>query len=708
VEPNAQKSASLSVVREEVPVEPKPSWLFGREEEVIEQPVPKPSWLFGKEKEVIEQPVSKPSWLFDRSEERPAAVSVKKKEPVVEVAQNKEKYPSEPKNQLEQTGEMVRKYLQQVRARRKAEEEISIEDENTEDTGLQEDKPIVNSGIPETVTLDVEQPSSVVLVVGKAKERSSSRKDILSALTRTDFLDIAEQAKISDFPSWLGRKRDDEWFSDLPVEKIVNFGLDDLVKVAVERNAGAIFQNMQRLIASHTADAEKSVLDTDFFFNFRTSGVHEKTGSQDIVTRQNPEYREKGETFETGVKHLHESGTEWRLVVTHDRKNSSVIEQFRDFDNEYRSGTALTVRRPVRKGRGENVVMLKHNIALSNMRLAEDEYRKMLMDLIGLTIQSYWRFYVEQELYKSWQETLKVAEEQFDHVNRRFKSGLSSEEELLEAQAAVYSRQLELSAVRARILQIYAQLLNTLSLSASENKALVFRMVDEPEVEKLKIPSLEESFTLALKNWPEFRLGEEKLRQEKLRQEYAKNQLLPQLDLVGNVRSNPLETSPSKALGRLISDEFVSWYMGFEYSIPMGNTAARSGKFIADARVQQAELELEYLYRSLNNGLFEKITQMASLQERMIAYEKIIEVKKKQIAMARERVMMGKGGLKDFFEEQEKLIGNQRQMLSSVVELKLAEAALEKAVGKLLDRFDIKLKGLDEPLALPSATLVSD
>ena len=56
--------------------------------------------------------------------------------------------------------------------------------------------------------------------------------------------------------------------------------------------------------------------------------------------------------------------------------------------------------------------------------------------------------------------------------------------------------------------------------------------------------------------------------------------------------------------------------------------------------------------------------------------------------------------MKEIFDRQEKLINFQRKLLNGVVELKLAKASLDKAVGSLLNRFDIKVDDFKNDLEI--------
>lgn len=483
-------------------------------------------------------------------------------------------------------------------------------------------------------------------------------------------------------------------------------GLTELVQNAVRQSAAAVFHNLQRKADHLQVVSERGILDTRFSFTARRSITDTPNDAQEALTRQfQPEYESSSGEYEMGFKGQFRSGAEWAVRVIYDKLNSSIIEQYRNYTYEYTDNVDLSLRMPMQRGKGENATLIKVHLAKSNEEISLSKYRQELMDVIGLAIQNYWRLYGALELEKSWQESLKLARKQYQDARLKVESGRAAETDLLTIESAIALRRIELAGVQSRITQLQVQLLNLLSLEARENHRAWFSPTDIPKWQGIDIPRLNPSFDQAKDNWPEFKIANEKLRMEKIKARHAVNETLPQLDLVGNVRNTNLTSNAQEAFGDYLNGEHASWYVGLEYSIPMKNTMADSNLKIANLRVQQAQLELESLNRSLKNGLFDRIEQLKSLTEQLEQYEVALAKEKELLKVAEEKVNFGRAGIQIVFEQQEKLIEFQRRMLNTVVEIKLVEAALQKAMGTLLSRFAINTEELDPIVKLPEPTI---
>lgn len=481
--------------------------------------------------------------------------------------------------------------------------------------------------------------------------------------------------------------------------QVVDFGLNDFVRDVVRRNAGAIMQRIQRQISRHQVDFERGVFDTNFVFSIRRQRTNQPNDTQEALTRNfQSDFRDMTESYDMGYQGKWATGAEWSVKYQYNKVNSTVIDQFRSYDYEHKSGISLSLKYPLQKGKGKDVTLIKVDIAKLNSKIALDTYKKKLMDIVGTAIQTYWNMYGAQRLYLSWLTSVNLAQKELDSTRDRVRAGKSAKTEVLELESVVSSRKIELSEVRSKILQIQTQMNGLLGISSQSSPFLVFHMIEKPDFRTVSVPNLKQSFKEAIMYWPEYQLARKRLKVEKVKLIYAEDQLKPQLDLATSMTTNTLAESSSNALGKSPSSDHLSWYLGLEYSFPLGNRQAKSNMEIQDLRQRQAELELQALLKTLNNGLYDRIERLKVLKEQLYEYNKGFALKKKLFDVSRERFRFGKVPARVTFERQEKLILHERSLLNGLIEFQLARASLDKASGVLLRDFDVEIEEVVHPV----------
>ncbi|MBN2781748.1 MAG: TolC family protein, partial [Campylobacterales bacterium] len=411
---------------------------------------------------------------------------------------------------------------------------------------------------------------------------------------------------------------------------------------------------------------------------------------EDILTQYESEYSEISNRYEASLGGVSSYGTQWNVKISQNTKDSSLIEK-NGAPTEHAHNIELSFKQPLLKGFGEEATLVKIDIAKLEYDKGVSEFKKNLMDLVGITIQYYWKLYGIQEIYKSWEESLEVAKKQLRDVELKVKSGKAARTDLLTIKSAIAQRNIELESTKSKMVEIEQQILTLLNIPASTAKNIRFELTTKPDEDDITVPTLEESFKESLAYWPEFKKMESELKLADIKVNYAQSQIKPQLDITANVNTSSMDKTTAESFHTVITDEYLSWYAGFEFSIPLDNTYAKNNLDIERLNRLQAQKFIESLSLRLNNELSIKIEQLKSAIKQMQEYDSGIVLQRSILEAEFIKLEYGKIALKDLLEEQDKYISFQRKLLNNMVELKISNAILQKATGKLLDRFNIVL-----------------
>lgn len=403
-------------------------------------------------------------------------------------------------------------------------------------------------------------------------------------------------------------------------------------------------------------------------------------------------YSEESRRLNTGVKGRAITGAEWSVTYKIVATDSNVIDRFAEYDTEHRNTLQLMLRQPLLRDRGVGVTLAKRRVAQFAEEIAFLTYRLRLMEVSGNAVQAYWNYYRAQENLLSWQESLNIAEKLYRDSNARVRNGLGAQTDVLEAETAVAYRSARLLSASADLAEARNKILTLLDVTAETSPDLKIAAVASPNENKINVPQFEESLSKALDNWPPYLVAQQKVSSEEVQVDYARNQTLPRLDVAMGYDVAAMDKRFEDAVDRSVGGPLDSWYVGLEFSMPvMGNKQARSALAQSRIRERQAALELTSVRKSLSNSLHSKLVRVRHAEEQLSYHRRDVDLKRRLRDAEIDMVAKGRSSMRELFRQEEDLIEYQNRYLDSVVELKLAEAALDIAQGDMLMRYGIEV-----------------
>jgi outer membrane protein TolC len=470
------------------------------------------------------------------------------------------------------------------------------------------------------------------------------------------------------------------------------FKLENVISKVLKQNSEILFEKIQVDIANTQIDSAKGEFETHFFIEGGKKHEYTQNNVRDAIVRNNADtYEEDLENIDMGIRAKSIYGTNWSLALKSQRKSSSLIDDAGKVDHEYESGLYLEVKQPLLKGFGKDIGETNINISKLKTKQAQEEYKKRMMSLMGNTIMVYWRLYSAIEIHKTWNEIINLAKQQEINIKRRVEAGNMSKVSLLEIQNSITNSKVEMLSAQDNVNKEKATILSLLNISVLANKQNI-KPSDNPQIEQIQIPNLQNAIELASKNWIELNIVNKKLKQEKLLHKYAKNQLEPDLQFVGNINTHTLEGSANDAIDQAPQSNYISWYAGLSLSIPLqGNMQATSKVKQSQLKVNQILLEKKSLHSNLVNTLSSKIYNLKTNKQKMKELQKSLEFRSKMIDIYTEELKYGKIDVKDLTDAYSQRVLAKRKWLKGLMDTKLSEASLDMALGTLFEKYNINI-----------------
>lgn len=330
-------------------------------------------------------------------------------------------------------------------------------------------------------------------------------------------------------------------------------------------------------------------------FNVTINTGYEYDEAQTITMNSNPVTRNFVTTV--GLEKKFWTGTTLGLDYV-DQQRNSTLSSFSQSSGSQPDAALNSVQLELRQALLRNTFGYADRLAVeaaratidAAMETREESLEGILLDAMTL----FWSAYVaEQQLQQNLSARDKY-EQLVKNVRRRAGFNLSSPGELPRLEAE-YANTLErVKSSSANYLNAIKSLRTALLLEGDDELQLVIpsEIPPVPQLSKRKVEELRG-----------YRVARTNLENANRTLDRYQNVARPQLDLIARAKSTGVDTDSSRALAEMGSTSYPTYYVGIEFSTPLGSESARG--VLADAQVQRqlAEVELMNQRNTLSDDL---------------------------------------------------------------------------------------------------------
>ena len=307
----------------------------------------------------------------------------------------------------------------------------------------------------------------------------------------------------------------------------------------------------------------------------------------------------------TTSKNFEQTGGNLFVELDNSRNRSSSI--FSGLNPTYNSSLTFTYTQPLLRNFSLDATRRSINVAKKSLDISDSQFRQRVIEIINQVQRAYWDLVFAIQNEKIARDSVDLAKTQLDNNRKMVEAGTLAPIELRSTEA-----QLETAKGNVIVaLQGITTAENALKilLLKDPNDRLWYSEInptDQPDKAEVKF-DLEESTRLALKNRPELEQMRLLTEQKEVDIKFYKNQLKPQLDLIGQYTNVGLAGTsvtavdvgggssaiPPRFLGgigqslkNLLGQDFRTYQIGVQLSFPWRNRAAKAnlGRSLAEQR----------------------------------------------------------------------------------------------------------------------------
>ncbi|HPU97250.1 MAG TPA: TolC family protein [Candidatus Hydrogenedentes bacterium] len=484
-----------------------------------------------------------------------------------------------------------------------------------------------------------------------------------------------------------------------PPGEVIRLSLKDAVCLALQQNSDIIVTSYEPLKAA----ADEYAVEGEFDPALKSSWTHDRAsaiadqqirrfaGISDIETWRT--------TFTTGVGGKLKTGTQYGIQFSEDKFRST----FGNFVDEYTGQVILTLTQPLLRGAGTRINTIRIRQARNARQLSEAQLEATALKVTADVVKAYWDLVFATEAVKVRIESLKNAERLLEINETRQRIGTAADIEVLQAKAGVAARQSEVIAATARARDAATILKQYLGMRKGEllsDAAII--PTDRPAVEGDLPPvvqdlgeELNRSVKIALERRPEMRMTELEIETARLEVDRTRNDMLPQIDLVGAYGQGGRDYSLGESLRGIWDRENFNYSIGVQGTVVLGNRAARGANLRARLAKKQAESRRRQTELALMTAVHIALSNVHSSRVLVESARQTVRLQEANVIADEKRLRLGVATSFEVLRTQENLANARQQELQAQVAYEKALVELKAAEGVLLDEMGVEFRKPD-------------
>ncbi len=493
--------------------------------------------------------------------------------------------------------------------------------------------------------------------------------------------------------------------------------LREAIEMGLENNLNLEVQRHAPLIADEEAEISWGAYDPEFYGE--THYLDSETPNAVALNAQ-PTTSLKGVEGEGGFRGLVPwLGASYSLSLYSSRlETNSTIQSV---SPALRSIVSIGVNIPLMRGLIWNEPWTRVKTTRILREAEFENFRRDVMDTVRNIEASYWSLIASDEQLRVEQKSLETARALLEQTQTQYEVGVVSKVEVTEAEAGVAAREFTRIVAENQYLTNQDRLINlVLGPNLTAESKLVIEPTDRPEDYVVYDIDVEEAVRKAVQLRPELAIAKREIERQEIAVKFAKNQRLPQLDLVGEYANEGLSGSdnpdlscvfggtnpacptpgPGITIGNDYKDSYDNFFTGSAadrivggaiFSIPIPNTAGRHGVTKSELQLRRAVVQKRRTEQQIVLEVREAARNLESAQEGIASSERRQAAAAEQLRAERIRLEYGESTPFDVLLRERDLVGAETEKILAFRAYRTSVTDLDRFQGTILQTRNIAI-----------------
>ncbi len=349
-------------------------------------------------------------------------------------------------------------------------------------------------------------------------------------------------------------------------------------------------------------------------------------------------------------------------------------------------------------------------VAQNSERISRNQFEVQVMDTVRDVSLGYLDLVFSIRDLEVARQSLKLAQDLLRNNRIQVEVGTMAPIDVLEAEAEVALREESVIIAEASI-RTFEDILKSLINDPESPGFWETRYVPAtaPTMEEIQI-DVDEAIRVALQRQPVLQASRIELETRDYNVRFTKNQILPQLDLVGSFAlagiggdqilrddfaGTPLGTIPGgygDALDTLFGGDYRDWSLGLNVSYPLGNSVAEAQHAQAQVSARQQRAQIDFNEIRIAQEVRQTSRAVDTNRKRIDATRVARELAAKRLEAEQKKFEVGMSTSFLIVQAQRDLAQAAANELRALIDYNKAIVAFERARGTILDRANVSVR----------------
>ena len=473
----------------------------------------------------------------------------------------------------------------------------------------------------------------------------------------------------------------------------------DCITIGLEQNLGLTIDRYNPHTRYEDIRLARSVFDPEYSMSFIWSGSH--SPGINVRTLPNGERRvgisnSKRDRLDLqgAIRGKFITGLEYAFDMGQGRTRTGNDNSYVDPTYDSFAGGVITV--PLLKGFGMGVNLAPIRIARNNWRISRIELETTIQTLITEIVRAYFVLYALYEDVNAKEYTLQIAYDLLAINEAKVAVGMAAPLEVTQAKARIADQEEQLLVARNAISDaednlrriINYEMANVLRPKALKPIEYHLIPIEKPEAKEFDA-DIYESIETALKYRQSLRIADLNLRNAKENVKVAKNNLLPEVNLLGSLEYSGLGDNYDNAYDEQYKMNHPSWSLGVEFSFPIFYNEPVATYRKARYSRQQAQLQIEDEQHNVAMEVRSALRAVQTNLKRIEATREATRFAREQLRAEQEKFDVGQSTTFLVFEFQEQLATAFSNEILALTQWRISIAQFYQSIGQTLQEYGV-------------------
>jgi len=423
----------------------------------------------------------------------------------------------------------------------------------------------------------------------------------------------------------------------------------------------------------------------------------------------------------------------WSYEIAYAGNGTQTNSLIQTLGTTYTSSLTASLVAPLLKGAWWGGAWTQVELTGIGTGIALEQFRLRLMDIVRSIEDGYWNVAATRQELEVSNKSLETARALLSQTKAQYEVGVVSRVEVVEAEAGVADREFRQIAARTFYRQAQDELIDRVyGPRLTPTTTLEIEELDRPEDFVKFALDPEASTQRAMERRPELEIAHDLVEQSVISLQFAKNQRLPQLDLVGSYGTNglagndpncpfsninrttgacvqnpndplspPFVPQQPAGIGTDYSDNTDFWFDGNKnrvwvggalFSIPIPNRTGRANVSIGELELRKAQTNVVRVEQDIVKEVRQAVRNLESALQGVEAAERFVAASAEQLRAERIRLEHGESTPFDVLLREQDLTQAESQRITALRVYRGSVTALDRAQGTLLEDRGIVLE----------------